>query len=60
MPLDRDPVGDDVGPRGLFVLRYDRELGEHVALAATADAFPGELLRRSHFATCPNASEHRR
>jgi hypothetical protein len=59
MPLDRDPVGDDVGPRGLFVLRYDRELGEQVAVAAPAGAFPGELLR-SHFASCPNAAEHRR
>lgn len=47
IPLDREPyVGDS--PRGLFVLR-----GE-VAIATTPDAFPGERLYRSHFASCPD------
>lgn len=43
-------------PRGLFVLRD----GGETAVAVPAGAFPGEPLYRSHFATCPNADEHRR
>lgn len=53
IPLDPDPyMGDD--PRGLFVLRGK------IAIATTPDAFAGEPVYRSHFATCPNAKEHRR
>lgn len=52
MPLDPDPYsGPD--PR-VFVLRAG------VAIAVTPDAFPDEPNYRSHFATCPNAAEHRR
>lgn len=58
MPLDPEPyAGDD--PRGLFVLRH-RDRPVPTALAATPDAFPGERLYRSHFATCPNSRQHRR
>jgi hypothetical protein len=57
IPLDPEPyTGDD--PRGLFVLRYPH--GYAVAMATTPDAFPGEPVYRSHFATCPRADEHRR
>ena len=57
MPLDAEPyVGDD--PRGLFVIRTGG--GKVTAIATSPDAFPGEPVYRSHFATCPNASEHRR
>jgi hypothetical protein len=57
MPLDPDPYeGDD--PRGLFVLRSG-DAGP-VAVAAPADAFPEEPHYRTHFATCPNATRHRR
>jgi hypothetical protein len=47
-------------PRGLFVLRYDQSFGEYVAIATTPDAFPGEPLFRSHFATCPQSDSWRR
>jgi hypothetical protein len=60
IPLDREPfAGDD--PRGLFVLR---ELGRGVvgplALAVTPAAFADEPRYRAHFASCPQAAEHRR
>ena len=55
IPLDAEPyAGDD--PRGLFVLREGGEL----ALAVPAGALEDEPRYRSHFATCPNAEEHRR
>lgn len=63
IPLDADPittVGDD--PRGLFALLQRPE----PPIAIGLDALPrdaaalGPTLRRSHFATCPNADEHRR
>jgi hypothetical protein len=58
MPLDVDPyTGDD--PRGLFVLRRQTELAP-TAVAVPLDAFPGEPVYRSHFASCPNADRHRR
>jgi hypothetical protein len=57
MPLDREPYeGDD--PRGLFVIRT--EPGKVIAIATTPDAFPGEPVYRSHFATCPDADRYRR
>jgi len=57
MPLAAEPyTGDD--PRGLFVFR--RHGDSIYVVAATPDAFPGEPVYRSHFATCPNAGEHRR
>jgi hypothetical protein len=53
IPLDVEPyAGDD--PRGLFVLRAG------VAVAVPAGAFEDEPRYRSHFATCPDASAHRR
>jgi hypothetical protein len=58
MPLDAGPYdGDD--PRGLFVFRHDG-LGRVFAMAVPPDAFPGEPVYRSHFATCPHANQHRR
>lgn len=57
MPLDAEPYqGDD--PRGLFVIRTAG--GKVIGVAVPPDAFPGEPLYRSHFATCPDAAEHRR
>ncbi len=53
MPLDLEPyTGPE--PGGLFILR-----GE-LAVAVTAAAFDDEPLYRSHFATCPQADQHRR
>ena len=51
MPLDEDP-----DPAGKFTL--DEEHNPPVAEYAKPDA-KGELFT-SHFATCPNAAEHRR
>ena len=57
MPLDRAPYdGDD--PRGLFVIRHIG--GKVLAIATTPDAFPGERVYRSHFATCKDAGKWRR
>lgn len=54
IPLDPDPyTGPE--PAGLFVIR-DGDL----AVAVPRDAFPHEPHYRSHFATCPNAAQHRR
>jgi len=58
MPLDEEPYGGPE-PSGLFVLRGRDQLVP-TAVAATPDAFPGEPLFRSHFASCPNAASHRR
>ena len=58
MPLDPDPyVGDS--PAGLFVLRGHDQLVP-TAVAVPPDAFSGEPLYRSHFATCAQADQHRR
>lgn len=54
MPLDADPAPDDV--HAGFVLRD----GGKLALSVTRDMTPGETLYLSHFATCPNADQHRR
>jgi hypothetical protein len=54
MPLDAEPVSAAHRPSGLFVLD---EGGEH-PLAFTLAA--GQPLYRSHFATCPNADQHRK
>jgi len=52
IPLDRTPY-DGPEPGGLFVLR------DGVAIAVSPEAFAGEDLYRSHFATCPDAKEWR-
>ena len=57
IPLDAAPYDGD-SPRGLFVFR--RHLNSVYVVAATPDAFAGEQLYRSHFATCPDAADHRR
>ncbi len=57
MPLDADPyTGPE--PGGLFAVRYVN--GERIAVAAPPAAFEGEPLYRSHFATCPQADQHRK
>lgn len=58
MPIDPEPYTGE-SPAGLFVLR-ERERAPSLAIATPPLAFPGEPLFRSHFATCPNAKEHRR
>lgn len=52
MPLDATPV-----PIGTW--RLTRDLFNQV-VAFSSKPGPGEMLRVSHFATCPNASEFRR
>lgn len=63
IPLDRDPY-EGGSPSGLFSVREVVVEGSGrrslLAIAATPDAFPGETLYRSHFATCPNAEQHRK
>jgi hypothetical protein len=57
MPLDAQPYdGDD--PSGLFVIRVVD--GKALAIAVPPEAFAGEPLYRSHFATCPQADQWRR
>lgn len=58
MPIDVEPyTGDD--DRGLFVLRERDHSGGPLAIAAWG--LDGtEPHYRSHFGTCPNASQHRR
>ena len=59
MPLDAEPVVD-VTARGLFVLREKTNPGGPLALAAWGlDCFTDRHYQ-SHFATCPNADNHRR
>lgn len=48
MPLDAEPV--EAGTRGLFVLTGDQH----------DEAVSASKVYRSHFATCPDAAEHRR
>ena len=57
MPIDAEPYTGDK-PGGLFALRPSDTY--RIAIAASPEAFPGEPLYRSHFATCPDAAEHRR
>jgi hypothetical protein len=59
MPLDLEPYeGDD--PRGVFVLRQWGP-DEPTAIAVPGPwTFADEPVYRSHFATCPQADEHRR
>lgn len=58
MPLDAEPVPP--GTRGTFVLRDTLSPEGPLAIAAGSDELPGELYYTSHFATCPQAAEHRR
>jgi hypothetical protein len=57
MLLDREPYDGD-HPAGLFVIRVLD--GKVLAIAVTPDAFPGEPVYRSHFATCPDANRWRK
>ena len=59
MPLDAKPVDPYDNPAGLFVLR-ERNQQTPLALAVPPGAFPDEPYYRSHFATCPDADQHRR
>lgn len=54
MPVDAEPVI----PKGLFVLteQTDRSMPP---LATSAASLSVPRLFQSHFATCPNADEHR-
>jgi hypothetical protein len=56
IPLDAASVGDGRFGTGLFVLRDGGEL----AMAVPPGVFPEQPHYVTHFATCPNASEHRR
>jgi hypothetical protein len=60
MPLDAAPVCDAIAEtRGLFVLRETDHRDGPLAIAAWG--LEGtEPHYRSHFASCPNASQHRR
>ncbi len=60
MPLNAEPVELPRGMRGLFVLR-DRSSSEGpLAIAAWGLDWKTDPHYISHFATCPNADEHRR
>lgn len=51
----------EVDERGLFVLRWDRNARDPEAvLASEATVQPSEPRYTSHFATCPDAAQHRR
>lgn len=52
IPMDAAPVK----PKGLFILQPD---GDALIAYSTSSAV-APLLYQSHFATCPNADEHRR
>jgi hypothetical protein len=56
IPLDAAPYEDVDDPGNLYVFRHD-DLDRVFALAVTPDAFPDEPVYRSHFRTCPQASE---
>ena len=53
IPLD-ERARDD----GTIIVRFDDEL--RAIVGVPADAFPGEPLYVSHFATCPQAERWRR
>jgi hypothetical protein len=60
MPVDAEPATGDRHANGLLTLTVD-DLGVPLALPATSFERVGdEPLYTSHFATCPNASDHRR
>jgi hypothetical protein len=52
MPLDADPVAS---PRGWFTIEGATASGDDLAVAV-----PSRPIFVSHFATCPQAAEHRR
>lgn len=56
MPVDADPV---IAERG-FRLEEDDDPHEPPTALFTVAPFDGERLHLSHFATCPDAREHRR
>lgn len=53
IPLDAEPAER---PQGLFRLEAPPRVGE----APLAVSVAGEYVYISHFATCPNADEHRK
>jgi hypothetical protein len=50
MPLDAEPAGR---PSGVFRIEYRNGYAHAISVA-------GEPVYVSHFATCPNAAQHRR
>jgi len=54
MPVDETPV---VHGHGFRLAALD---GETITATFTAAPTPGERLYQSHFATCPQAAQHRR
>jgi hypothetical protein len=58
MPMDATPVPE--GTRHTYVLRDVTSPWGPLAIAAASDELPGEVYYGSHFATCPNAAQHRR
>lgn len=59
MPLDAQPSDNDTLHSGLFVLRERDDPGGPLAMAAWG--LEGtEPHYVTHFATCPNADQHRR
>lgn len=65
MPLDAEPVEMrsqfDLHAQGMFRLEYaDRQPSVAEAAPPTAIALAYTPIYRSHFATCPNADQHRK
>jgi hypothetical protein len=60
MPLDAEPIGHPQDMRGLFVLRDRSSTEGPLAIAAWGLDWKTDPHYRSHFATCPQADEHRR
>jgi hypothetical protein len=56
MPVDKEPVAD--GNLGLFYLG-DQDEPQIRPLDAAPQLFDTEVRYVSHFATCPDAAEHR-
>lgn len=60
MPVDLDPVGDVPGAM-LFRVEEDPSNGDLIATFIKSDQrYREEELYVSHFATCPQADQHRR
>lgn len=57
MPVDVEPHPDG---NVLLTERIGRSPLAEVVAAGQDSLIPGEPLRRSHFATCPQADQHRR
>jgi len=55
MPLDAEPTA-----AGNIVVHYDTDRGARVASVVGPEAEPTQLHYVSHFATCPNANDHRK